>query len=112
MGVIVYKKYISIVIIFTLFFSFYGYAVAEHQDGLFYNLETDLIVTQNEGTNYGVQWLKNYGPGDEGGRFEGPQPIGDCDNNGKNEINAGSVIVEDNEDFMSWVFKYGWEEKR
>jgi len=38
--------------------------------------------------------------------------IGDCDNDGKNEINAGSVIVEDGEDFMSWVFKYGWEENR
>ncbi len=36
--------------------------------------------------------------------------IGDCDNDGKNEINAGSVIVDDGEDFMSWVFKYGWEE--
>ena len=38
--------------------------------------------------------------------------IGDCDNDGKNEINAGSVIVEEGEDFMSWVFKYGWEENR
>jgi len=38
--------------------------------------------------------------------------IGDCDNDGKNEINAGSVIVDDGEDFMSWVFKYGWEENR
>lgn len=33
--------------------------------------------------------------------------IGDCDNDGKNEIQAGSVIVEGNQDFMSWVFKYG-----
>jgi len=35
--------------------------------------------------------------------------IGDCDNDGKNEINVGSVWVEDGQDFMSWVFKYGWE---
>lgn len=35
--------------------------------------------------------------------------IGDCDNDGKNEINAGSVIVHDDQDFMSWVFKYGWK---
>ncbi len=35
--------------------------------------------------------------------------IGDCDNDGKNEINAGSVIVHDGQDFMSWVFKYGWK---
>jgi len=35
--------------------------------------------------------------------------IGDCDNDGKNEIHAGSVIVEGGEDFMAWIFKYGWE---
>lgn len=35
--------------------------------------------------------------------------IGDCDNDGKNEINAGSVIVQDGQDFMSWVFKYNSE---
>ena len=35
--------------------------------------------------------------------------IGDCDNDGKNEIHAGSVRVEGSEDFMAWVFKYGWE---
>jgi hypothetical protein len=33
--------------------------------------------------------------------------IGDCDNDGKNEIQAGSVIIDHGEDFMSWVFKYG-----
>ncbi|MDH7518039.1 MAG: hypothetical protein QHH19_06840 [Candidatus Thermoplasmatota archaeon] len=32
--------------------------------------------------------------------------IGDCDNDGKNEINAGSVMVEHGQDFMSWVYKY------
>ena len=35
--------------------------------------------------------------------------VGDCDNDGKNEINAGSVIVDFGQDYMSWVFKYGWE---
>ena len=34
--------------------------------------------------------------------------IGDCDNDGKNEINVGSVDVHYGQDFMSWVFKYGW----
>jgi hypothetical protein len=40
--------------------------------------------------------------------------IGDCDNDGKNEIQAGSVITEHGEDFMSWVFKYNYtsNEKR
>jgi hypothetical protein len=33
--------------------------------------------------------------------------IGDCDNDGKNEINAGNVFVDTNEQpFMEWVFKY------
>jgi len=32
--------------------------------------------------------------------------IGDCDNDGKNEIHAGSVIIDHGEDYMSWVFKY------
>jgi hypothetical protein len=35
--------------------------------------------------------------------------IGDCDNDGKNEINAGAVWAGENTDYMSWVFKYGWE---
>ena len=35
--------------------------------------------------------------------------IGDCDNDGKNEINVGSVRIDWGEDFMEWVFKYGWE---
>jgi hypothetical protein len=35
--------------------------------------------------------------------------IGDCDNDGKNEINVGSVWISQGEDFMSWVFKYGWD---
>ena len=38
--------------------------------------------------------------------------IGDCDNDGKNELNVGSVIVDDGQDFMEWIFKYGWEPSR
>jgi len=33
--------------------------------------------------------------------------IGDCDNDGKNELHAGSVMIDEDEEFMSWVFKYG-----
>ena len=32
--------------------------------------------------------------------------IGDCDNDGKNEINVGSVMIDHGEDYMSWVYKY------
>jgi hypothetical protein len=35
--------------------------------------------------------------------------IGDCDNDGKNEIHAGAVWVYPGQDFMAWVFKNGWE---
>jgi len=35
--------------------------------------------------------------------------IGDCDNDGKNEINAGNVVVESGQQFTEWIFKYGWE---
>jgi len=60
--------------------------------------------------DYGIQWEMNYGPDPSyGARYEDPQPIGDCDNDGKDEINAGSVWVDHGQDFMSWVFKYGWE---
>jgi hypothetical protein len=38
---------------------------------------------------YGVQWEYNYGSDPSGGRFEGPQPIGDCDNDGENELLIG-----------------------
>ena len=34
--------------------------------------------------------------------------IGDCDNDGKLEINIGSVNIDWGQDYMSWVYKYGW----
>ncbi len=49
----------------------------------------DVVDFASEDNTYGVQWLKNYGSDFEGGRFEGPQPIGDCDNDGKNELLIG-----------------------
>lgn len=36
--------------------------------------------------------------------------IGDCDNDGFNEINVGNVLIYPGEEYMSWVFKYGWIE--
>ena len=33
--------------------------------------------------------------------------IGDCDNDGKNEINAGNVVIESGQQYTEWVFKYG-----
>lgn len=42
-----------------------------------------------ENSKYVLQWQKNFGPEWSGGRFQGPQPIGDCDNDGKNELLIG-----------------------
>jgi hypothetical protein len=43
----------------------------------------------NEDTSngYGIQWKMDYGRNPlTGARYQGPQPIGDCDNDGKNEL--------------------------
>jgi len=40
--------------------------------------------------SFGIQWQKNYGTDSRWSpRYEGPQPIGDADNDGKNEILIG-----------------------
>ncbi|RLF60814.1 MAG: hypothetical protein DRN16_04355, partial [Thermoplasmata archaeon] len=39
---------------------------------------------------YGLQWEIDHGPFHAfSARYEGPQPIGDCDNDGKNELLVG-----------------------
>jgi hypothetical protein len=43
--------------------------------------------TQFTSNGYGIQWMMEYGTDPrEDARFQGPQPIGDCDNDGKNEL--------------------------
>ena len=50
------------------------------------NKQTEYVLSEN----YTLQWEMNFGSDwDYGGRFEGPQPIGDCDNDGKNEMLIG-----------------------
>lgn len=80
------KKYIILVLI-ILVLNLSNYAIAENQ----IQNETEHAKIFSTGleekqNTYGIQWMKNYGPSDEGGRYEGPQPIGDCDNDGKNEL--------------------------
>jgi hypothetical protein len=44
-------------------------------------------VTAGFSEDYGIQWVKSYGSDPSyGARYEGPQPIGDCDNDGDNEL--------------------------
>ncbi|MFE3845624.1 FG-GAP repeat domain-containing protein [Thermoplasmatota archaeon] len=49
---------------------------------------TDEKVSSQITTNgYGIQWMKEYGSSPfSGARYQGPQPIGDCDNDGYNEL--------------------------
>ena len=43
--------------------------------------------TQVTNNGYGLQWMKEYGNSPwTDARFQGPQPIGDSDNDGKNEL--------------------------
>lgn len=49
-----------------------------------------MVVSYTNNTGkYVVQWEKNFGSDWAGGRFQGSQPIGDCDNDGENELLIG-----------------------
>ena len=54
------------------------------------NVETEKVepITEYDfSEDYGIQWEMNFGDdGWYGARYEGPQPIGDCDDDGKNEM--------------------------
>jgi hypothetical protein len=81
-----FKKYIIILLTFFLIFSYIGFVTGQYQHKLFYENKEYLNKYEIDRNEYGIQWMKNYGPDWRGGRFEGPQPIGDCDNDGKNEL--------------------------
>jgi len=45
------------------------------------------MSTQNTSQGYSIQWMMEYGDSPwTDARYQGPQPIGDCDNDGKNEL--------------------------
>ena len=55
--------------------------------------------------DYYVQWEMNFGSDDHyGARYEGPQPIGDCDNDGENEM---LVVGRDNK-----IRVFEWNEEK
>ncbi|RLF57866.1 MAG: hypothetical protein DRN27_06885 [Thermoplasmata archaeon] len=58
-------------------------ALADQQNSSTSNLKSQFSSNKN---NYDIQWQINYGSDDSGGRYQGPQPIGDCDNDGGNEL--------------------------
>ena len=44
-------------------------------------------LTEETSNGYGLQWMMEYGNSPwTDARYQGPQPIGDCDNDGKNEL--------------------------
>jgi len=79
------KKYISILITILLFVVNVSIATANNDE--LKSFKTTNAAINGVDNNYGIQWEMNFGSDDDyGGRFEGPQPIGDCDNDGKNEM--------------------------
>lgn len=61
-----------------------GYAFQSEASSQLQSVKKESLV-QNSG-DYGLQWSLNYGSHWSGGRYQGPQPIGDCDNDGENEL--------------------------
>jgi len=60
---------------------------------------------KSEIQSYEVQWQRNFGSDWSGGRYQGPQPIGDCDNDGENEWLIGG------RDATLRVMEWGKEEQ-
>ena len=76
------KHLIALLPILCIIIASYGIVVA---------YDNNLISTSLKfSESYGVQWEMNYGSDPSyGARYEGPQPIGDCDNDGDNELLIG-----------------------
>ena len=72
----------TIFILLILFLSFIGVSNA-----YIMSPDNDSIELTTSSNGYGLQWIMEYGdnPWDDA-RYQGPQPIGDCDNDGLNEL--------------------------
>ena len=70
---------------------------------------TDIVhVLQWNGTSYGEEYVIT----DTFGCLA-VTAVGDCDNDGKNEIHAGSVTaLTENQPYLAWVFKFGWDRQK
>ena len=86
------KKIIAISVISLLLLSGLMFTVhSEKRKENFYCSESDAKQTlkKSDGT-YEIQWEKSYGKIPMwSARYEGPQPVGDADNDGKNELLIG-----------------------
>ncbi|MBN1861464.1 MAG: VCBS repeat-containing protein [Candidatus Thermoplasmatota archaeon] len=73
----------TIIIVLAFFITSIGFASAYPNSSIFDN-EKPSQFTNN---TYGIQWMMEYGNSPRtDARYQGPQPIGDCDNDGKNEL--------------------------
>ncbi|VVB62237.1 Repeat domain in Vibrio, Colwellia, Bradyrhizobium and Shewanella [uncultured archaeon] len=77
------KLILCIIIVLIVLMSSIGVTTAFN-----FSINTDtkasIQVTSN---GYNIQWIKEYGNSAwTDARYQGPQPIGDCDNDGKNEL--------------------------
>lgn len=64
--------------------------VQQHEATLEPDIGSDTHAPSTVDDTYGVQWQKNYGPWPQwSARYEGPQPVGDADNDGSNELLIG-----------------------
>ena len=81
------KNIIGLLLVFTLILNLGISSAYEDDIGLIKN-NVDSKELDNE--EYYVQWEMNYGSDESyAPRYEGPQPIGDCDNDGDNELLIG-----------------------
>ena len=63
---------------------------AQHVKNELNKEQNDHPLSYEFSDDYGIQWEMNFGSKTwYGARYEGPQPIGDCDNDGLNELLVG-----------------------
>ena len=78
------KKLISIILIICILFLNSIGIINAFSSTNNTNME---MSTQNTSQGYSIQWMMEYGDSPwTDARYQGPQPIGDCDNDGKNEL--------------------------
>ena len=100
------KKVITIFIIIVLAIINVTFASADFKVNNEITYQNQDIVFSED---YGIQWEMNFGSDWRyGARYEGPQPIGDCDNDGLNEMIIGGRdnklrIFEWNEDKQTYL---------
>ncbi len=99
------KRYLIIPLV-IIFFSLIDLSVAISDDTTMNTMNSKPLNSTNN--SYGIQWQMSYGSNPfSGARYEGPQPIGDCDNDGDNELLIGGRdamlrVMEWNEDLQTY----------